>query len=370
MFKLSRFGRNAADVLTSLQKLQDSNVNLCCTEDKLDSATGSGKLMITVLSAVAEIERVNIIEQTMAGRKQKARGFAPYGYKLEEGILIIEEAEAQTIRTIYSKFIDTDMGYNGVAKYLNRQSIGKIVRQNGKLDKWSAKLVKDVLDNPVYRGDIAYGRRAKEKKQGTRADYHTVRQDDYILADGIHEGIISIEDWEKAKEKRLSTGVKSPSKVGRDRAHLLAGILRCPECNSPMYTNKNAWTNKDGSYNEHFYYTCSRNRQERGKACSYKASLRKDAIEPDVINAVRALVKESKFADEIRSKIGKQVDTSEIDNELNKYKKSMKQCEKAKETLEQEIDTLSYYNKRLVHTYIFRERYMVDRVVTGKAGKA
>ena len=42
----------------------------------------------SVLSAVAEIERENIQEQTMAGRRQKARdgkwngGFAPYGYKL------------------------------------------------------------------------------------------------------------------------------------------------------------------------------------------------------------------------------------------------------------------------------------------------
>ena len=45
----------------------------------------SGKLMISVLSAVAEIERENILVQTMEGRKQKARegkwngGFAPYG---------------------------------------------------------------------------------------------------------------------------------------------------------------------------------------------------------------------------------------------------------------------------------------------------
>ena len=45
--------------------------------------------MISVLSAVAEIERENIRVQTMEGRIQKARegkwngGFAPYGYKLE-----------------------------------------------------------------------------------------------------------------------------------------------------------------------------------------------------------------------------------------------------------------------------------------------
>jgi len=88
VFKLSRFGRNAADVLSSLQKMQDFGVNLICVEDGIDSSKDAGKLMISVLSAVAEIERDNILVQTMEGRKQKARegkwngGFAPYGYKL------------------------------------------------------------------------------------------------------------------------------------------------------------------------------------------------------------------------------------------------------------------------------------------------
>ena len=85
VFKLSRFGRNAADVLNSLQLMQDFGVNLICVEDGIDSSKDAGKLMISVLSAVAEIERENIRTQTMAGWEQKARegkwngGFAPYG---------------------------------------------------------------------------------------------------------------------------------------------------------------------------------------------------------------------------------------------------------------------------------------------------
>ena len=87
VFKLSRFGRNAADVLASLQVMQDFGVNLICVEDGIDSSKDAGKLMISVLSAVAEIERENIRIQTMEGRMQKARegkwngGFAPYGYE-------------------------------------------------------------------------------------------------------------------------------------------------------------------------------------------------------------------------------------------------------------------------------------------------
>ncbi|MGN0467229.1 MAG: recombinase family protein [Acutalibacteraceae bacterium] len=71
VFKLSRFGRNAADVLNSLQLMQDFGVNLICVEDGIDSSKDSGKLMISVLSAVAEIERENILVQTMEGESKK-----------------------------------------------------------------------------------------------------------------------------------------------------------------------------------------------------------------------------------------------------------------------------------------------------------
>ena len=121
VFKLSRFGRNAADVLTSLQRMQDYGVNLICVEDGIDSSKDSGKLMISVLSAVAEIERENILVQTMEGRKQKARegrwngGFAPYGYRLENGELLIAEDEAEVIRVIYDKYIHTTMSVSSIA---------------------------------------------------------------------------------------------------------------------------------------------------------------------------------------------------------------------------------------------------------------
>ena len=138
VFKLSRFGRNAANVLTSLQRMQDFGVNLICVEDGIDSSKDSGKLMISVLSAVSEIERENILVQTMEGRRQKARegkwngGFAPYGYKLEEGQLFINEEEAEVVRIIFDKYIHTTMGSKKIADWLNAHGYFKICRYNGK----------------------------------------------------------------------------------------------------------------------------------------------------------------------------------------------------------------------------------------------
>lgn len=73
VYKLSRFDRNAADILNSLELVQSYGVNLICIEEGIDSSQTSGKLLISVLSAVAEIERENIrADDERAARKGTA----------------------------------------------------------------------------------------------------------------------------------------------------------------------------------------------------------------------------------------------------------------------------------------------------------
>ena len=60
VFKLSRFGRNAADVLNNVQIMEDYGINLLAVEDGIDTAGAEGKLMIVLSAAVAEIERGNV----------------------------------------------------------------------------------------------------------------------------------------------------------------------------------------------------------------------------------------------------------------------------------------------------------------------
>lgn len=153
VYKLSRFGRNTADILNSLELLQSYDINLIATEEGIDSSQTSGKLLISVLSAVSEIERENIIEQAMNGRREKARqggwngGFAPYGYKFIDGKLQINEDEAYVIRLIFDYYVKNNVGIGGVAKYLNLQGIKKVKRQNGTLDVWPTTTIKRILDN-------------------------------------------------------------------------------------------------------------------------------------------------------------------------------------------------------------------------------
>ena len=175
VFKLSRFGRNAADVLNSLQFIQDYGVNLICVEDGIDSSKDSGKLTITVLSAVAEIERENILVQTMEGRKQKARegkwngGQVPFGYDLDSknSTLVVNEEEAEIVRIIYDKFVHTDMGADAICNYLNQRGYTKKKVRGHELNYFARGLIMKILDNPVYTGKIAYGKNVTEKVKGT-----------------------------------------------------------------------------------------------------------------------------------------------------------------------------------------------------------
>lgn len=104
VFKLSRFGRKAADVLKSLQFLQDYEVDLVSVDDAIDSSTQGGRLTLAILSAAAEIERENITVQFLSGKMQKLKeggwpgGPIPYGYRKEDSGLVQHPEEAEIVK--------------------------------------------------------------------------------------------------------------------------------------------------------------------------------------------------------------------------------------------------------------------------------
>jgi len=367
VFKLSRFGRNAADVLSTLQVMQNFGVNLICVEDGIDSSKDAGRLMISVLSAVAEIERENIRVQTMEGRIQKARagkwngGFAPYGYSLEKGQLFINEEEAEAIRVIFDQYVHTDIGANGLAKYLENHGIRKIPRQNGKNPLFDAALLRRILKNPVYCGKIAYGRRRTEKVHDTRNDYKLVEQDDYLLVDGLHEGIVSEELWNEAQVKLLAQA-KKYEKVnhGKDnKIHLLSGIVKCPICGAGMYGNKSIKHKADGTkYKEFFYYGCKHRTMPHGHKCDYKKQINEELLDDAVAEVIVKLVSNPKFATMMQEKINMKVDTTAIEQEIANYEKQLRQSYSVKARLMEEIDSLDPDDKH----YIKRKADLDDRL--------
>ena len=362
VFKLSRFGRNAADVLSCLQVMQDYGVNLICVEDGIDSSKDAGKLMISVLSAVAEIERENIRVQTMEGRMQKARegkwngGFAPYGYELKEGKLYINEEEAIAIRTIFDKYVNTDMGANAIAKYLENHGISKIPRQNGKNPLFDASLIRKIIHNPVYCGKIAFGRRRTEKVQGTRNDYHLVKKDDYILVEGLHEAIVTEEDWNLAQEKSKKNAFVREKVRDLNHAHVLSGIVRCPDCGKGLYGNISTPHKKDNKI-RHYYY-CKNTVKVTGHKCKFRTNIDQEEINRQVFAVISAMVSQPEFIDAIKKKISSTIDTSEMEKKKETLDARRQQAEGTKNRLEKQMDTLDindpFYEQKIAD---FQRRY-------------
>ena len=190
VFKLSRFGRNARDVLNSLEFIMKYGVHLMCVEDGLDSSTSMGKMMITILGAVAELERENIIAQSLLGREEKAKsggwngGFAPYGYRLvkgddkSKGKLETVPEEKAVVQLVFDMFLNRNMGYTAISGYLNRNGYTRPPAKNIR----SRILPCHLHDHDVsgLRSQNARGKRAQRETAGgcvSRETLVTMTQD-------------------------------------------------------------------------------------------------------------------------------------------------------------------------------------------------
>ena len=375
VFKLSRFGRNAADVLNSLQYIQDFGVNLICVEDGIDSSKDSGKLTITVLSAVAEIERENILVQTMEGRRQKARegkwngGQAPFGYELDSknGTLTVNSKEAEIVKIIFSKFVNEGLGADSICDYLNQHVYQKKKVKKNELNYFSRGLIMKILDNPVYIGKIAYGRTATEKVKGSRDQYKRVKTDDYMLIDGIHEAIVDQELWEAARIRRKETGVKWNKTHSLEHEHILSGILRCPVCGSGLVgTVRRRKNKKSGEYKDDFYYKClHRKKIDDIHFCNFRLVLNQDEINHQTEEIILDMVEDPEFRDYMVSKLDEKVDVSALETEKNQIMEQLRQVMGAKKKLTEMMERLDIGDKHYDRKYQDmqdRQNVLYDRI--------
>ncbi|HAV1531542.1 TPA: recombinase family protein [Enterobacter hormaechei subsp. xiangfangensis] len=99
---IDRLGRNVDDVRSTAQLFVDMGCSLISMREGCDFSTPTGKMVITVLAAVAELERSNIVERVNAGLARTVAQGTVLGRKpsekKEEAMSMI--AEGQTIETV------------------------------------------------------------------------------------------------------------------------------------------------------------------------------------------------------------------------------------------------------------------------------
>ena len=338
VFKLSRFGRNAADVLKSIQTLLDYDVDLVCVEDSIDSSTQGGRLTLAILSAVAEIERENIRVQFMAGRLQKmmeggwAGGPAPFGYRNKNGKLTVEPGEAEIVRLIYAKYLEPEMKLATVVRWLNDHGYRRISR--GSPCPYNRDFAARVLDNPFYCGKIVYYRRTNRSM-----DEQNQRKE--ITVRGKQEAIIPEEMWDRVQEKRKQMAVHY-EKDEPDRISMLSGLVKCPLCGAGMVMQKNKRINKNRGeyYKPIYYYACRNYRKSEGRRCSFKHTYNQSKLDGAVLEILGQLTRTEEFRNAFAAAIGDQSSEASFEGQLKDLRRRLHSQEHLKYKLGQELDHL------------------------------
>jgi putative DNA-invertase from lambdoid prophage Rac len=120
VWKLDRWGRSTADVVSSLQELQELNVKFISITEALDFTTAMGRAMSGLLSVFAEFERELIRERVRAGLEQaRSRGVRlgrPPLVQLKENEIKAHLKKTKNISETARKF------------KVSRRSIGRIIK--------------------------------------------------------------------------------------------------------------------------------------------------------------------------------------------------------------------------------------------------
>lgn len=227
LWKYSRFARNREDSIVYKSMLRKQ---LGIDVISISESLGDDKMSILIealIEAMDEYYSINLAEEVKRGMTERvSRGEAvsvpAYGYDIEEGKYIINEAEAEVVRQIFSDF-NSGVGTVTIARNLN--AIG-IKTKRGKL--WENRTVKYILHNPVYIGKIRWN---PEEITGLNYDHEKI-----MLVDGIHEPLLTKELWDSVQEKfSLIKRTRKPrEKSNPNPNYMLYGLMRCGACGGTL----------------------------------------------------------------------------------------------------------------------------------------
>lgn len=200
---ISRFGRNVADILGVLQVLDELSPPVAVTfeSEGISTADGKNKLIISILSALAELESQQksiAVKQGIRYRMQEGlykfsvRNTIGY-YRDYAGQIKIEPAEAEIVKFIYGSFLDGE-SFSEIAERLTKEGI----RSPMGLERWNASTVRSILRNEKYCGNVLY-----QKTYSKSYITHKSVKNDSVLPqwfwEGIVPAIISAHDWERVQ---------------------------------------------------------------------------------------------------------------------------------------------------------------------------
>ena len=225
---ISRFARNTVDLLNIAHEMRAIGVGIYFEEQLIDTMSGDGELMLTILASYAQEESRSASEnQKWRIRKCYQEGKSTnhidvYGYEYKNGLLTVIPEEAEVVRMIFSDYLG-GMGKNAIMRKLERLYVPT---KNG--GRWTENTVASILKNEKHIGDTCL-------QKGFIADHITKRHKPNrgelpkYYVEGTHEAIIDKETFDAAQAEiaRRAVKVRTPK---RETQSEFAGIIKCGRC--------------------------------------------------------------------------------------------------------------------------------------------
>ena len=204
------------------------------------------------------------VKSSMQSRKEQGQytsGNVPFGYKKsprDRHILLVAEDEAVIVRRIFALALEGKSSVE-IARELNREQVRtpiefKIAKRQihrnprGSRFQWDHVVICSILKNPVYVGDMVYGKYYRNEVGGKN---HLRPQSEWKIFENHHEAIISREDFEELQKTRGCNG--NNKKITIKNRHPLQGIVFCAGCKKTM-TLRDKTLNPYFNCNRRYYY--------------------------------------------------------------------------------------------------------------------
>lgn len=276
----SRFGRDYIEVGSYLEQIFPFlKIRFISINDHYDSASYQGSIAdldVNFKNLLYDLYSKDLsqkIKTSLQVKKESGKYIsanAPFGYEKapdDRHMLVICEDEAVIVREIFSLALQGFTSFQ-IAKKLNLEDIPtpmefkirkvKTLRKpKGGKFYWSSSVICSILRNPVYSGDVAYGKTKREQVGGrnvlkARAEWKVIKNH--------HAPIIAREDFEEVQKNRDKSRKKGKRKENR---HPLIGKAVCGCCQRNLRI-------KEGMDS---YFTCQNRYVTRLEGCVSKVNV-------------------------------------------------------------------------------------------------
>ncbi|MCL6595390.1 MAG: recombinase family protein [Firmicutes bacterium] len=332
VWRLDRLTRSVADLYVLLSMLEEDGGAFRSITEPFETQTAVGKLFVTLIAAMAQWERENLIERVRLGQMHQVihtddwtGGRPPYGYRLVKKKLRVDPEAAAVVREVYGRFLVEGNLY-AIARDLNARGIPA---PGGK--GWNAHRLRYILSNPVYAGIRTWQRHVRGA-DGKRAYRRRSRDSWKVVEDQRFPAIVDRGTWERAMGVVEGRGRVSHRHGWGE--HPLTGVLVCGACGSTM--NGKLVRRGDRSYR---YYRCPRRYQ--GRACQ-RGQVRAEDLEGLVLTAIQARFAEQALLEQavVEMQGADDTDGSRLAAELEDVRRRMRRWEDAYEEAQIDASTL------------------------------